>query len=187
MGNEKPMLALPLRLDNSSRLLDLVAQHRVDIAIATLREPHPDFCCDFLTDQHVQILVHAGHSWWDRERIEAGELVGQRLVTREAGSMTRHLFEAALMEHGIALTPHLVLGSREAVKEAVAAGIGVGIVLARERGCDPRLRALTVSDFDVSAGEYLVTRRETRTLGSVGAFAAIALDAFAGDAPARQP
>jgi aminoethylphosphonate catabolism LysR family transcriptional regulator len=175
---DHPGVQLDVRLENSSRLLDLVAQHRVDIAIATLREPHPDFACDFLLDQRVEILVHAGHSWWERGEVEAGELRGQRLVTREAGSMTRHLFEAALAERGIELAPHLVLGSREAVKEAVAAGMGIGIVLDRERGFDPRLRALTVCDFNVLAGEYLVTRRETRSLGSVGAFVAIALAAF---------
>ncbi|MGO4675589.1 LysR substrate-binding domain-containing protein [Bosea sp. 2YAB26] len=183
---EHPGVQLDLRLENSSNLLDLVAQHRVDIGIATLREPHPDFACNFLLDQRLEILVHAGHPWWERSQVEAAELVGQRLVTREAGSMTRHLFETALADHGIEITPHLILGSREAVKEAVAAGIGVGIVLDRERGFDPRLRALTVRDFDVMAGEYLVTRRETRSLGSVGAFVAIALAAFKGGAADRR-
>ncbi|TCR70478.1 LysR substrate-binding domain-containing protein [Bosea sp. BK604] len=171
---EHPGIQLEVRLENSSSLLELVAQHRVDIAVATLREPHPDFACDFLIDQRVEILVHAGHPWWERRQVEARELPGQRLVTREAGSMTRHLFEAALAEHGLELPPHLILGSREAVKEAVAAGIGIGIVLDQERGFDPRLRAITVSDFEIAAGEYLVTRRENRSLGGVAAFLAIA-------------
>lgn len=171
---EHPGIQLEVRLENSSSLLELVAQHRVDIAVATLREPHPDFACDFLIDQRVEILVRAGHPWWDRQQVEARELPGQRLVTREAGSMTRHLFEAALADHGLELPPHLILGSREAVKEAVAAGIGIGIVLDQERGFDPRLRAITVSDFEIAAGEYLVTRRENRGLGGVAAFLAIA-------------
>lgn len=173
---EHPGVQLDVRLENSSRLLDLVAQHRVDIAIATLRAPHPDFACDFVVAQRVEILVGAGHPWWERQQIEARELVGQRLVTREAGSMTRHLFETALAECRLELRPHLTLGSREAVKEAVAAGIGIGIVLDQERGVDPRLRAIAVSGMDIVAGEYLVTRRETRSLGSVAAFLAIARD-----------
>lgn len=173
---EHPGVQLDVRLENSSRLLELVAQHRVDIAIATLREPHPDFACDFVVGQRVEILVGAGHPWWDRQQIEARELAGQRLVTREAGSMTRHLFEAALAERQLELRPHLILGSREAVKEAVALGIGIGIVLDQERGFDPRLRAIAISDMDIAAGEYLVTRRETRSLGSVAAFLAIAHD-----------
>lgn len=173
---EHPGVQLDVRLENSSRLLELVAQHRVDIAIATLREPHPDFACDFVVGQRVEILVGPGHPWWDRQQIEARELAGERLVTREAGSMTRHLFEAALAERQLELRPHLILGSREAVKEAVALGIGIGIVLDQERGFDPRLRAIAISDMDIVAGEYLVTRRETRSLGSVAAFLAIAHD-----------
>lgn len=173
---DHPGVQLDVRLENSSRLLELVAQHRVDIAIATLREPHPDFACDFVVGQRVEILVGPGHPWWDRQQIEARELAGERLVTREAGSMTRHLFEAALAERQLELRPHLILGSREAVKEAVALGIGIGIVLDQERGFDPRLRAIAISDMDIVAGEYLVTRRETRSLGSVAAFLAIAHD-----------
>ncbi|MGO4404499.1 hypothetical protein AB4Z10_09565 [Bosea sp. RAF48] len=74
----------------------------------------------------------------------------------------------------VSIPSGFILGSREAVKEAVAAGIGIGIVLDQERGFDPRLRAITVSDFEIVAGEYLVTRRETRSLGSVAAFSAVA-------------
>lgn len=183
---EHPGVQLEVRLENSSRLLELVAQHRVDIAIATLREPAPEFVCDFLVNQRVEILVHAGHPWWNRRQVEARELLGQRLVTREAGSMTRHLFEAALAQRSLELPPHLILGSREAVKEAVAAGIGIGIVLDQERGFDPRLRAITVSDFDIVAGEYLVTWRETRGLGSVAAFLAIAREVARGKATRRR-
>jgi len=173
-----PGVQLDVRLENSSALLDLVAQHRVDIAIATLRTPHPDFACDRLVDQSVLVLVHAGHPWWERGNVTAGELVGQRFVLREAGSMTRQLFEDALARHAIEIAPHLVLGSREAVKEAVAAGIGIGIVMDRELGFDPRLRALAIDDADTTAGEYLVTRRETRSLGAVATFAAIAREVF---------
>ncbi|MDF2810492.1 MAG: transcriptional regulator [Microvirga sp.] len=175
---QHPGVRLDVRLDNSNRLLDLVAQHRVDVAIATLSAPHPDFACDHLLDQSVRVLVNADHPWWERASVAARELVDQRFVLREAGSMTRQLFEDALARQAIEIAPHLVLGSREAVKEAVAAGIGIGIVLDREVGVDPRLRAIKVHDADTTAGEYLVTRLETRSLGAVASFAAIAVDLF---------
>ncbi len=150
-----PGVRLDVRLENSSTLLDMVAQHRVDVAIATLEAPDPDFACDRLLDQEVLVLVHDAHPWWGRETVGVRELVGQRFVQREAGSMTRHLFEAALARHGIEIAPHLVLGSREAVKEAVAAKIGLGIVLNRELGFDPRLHAVAIADAPARADEYL--------------------------------
>lgn len=177
-----PGVRLDVRLENSSVLLDLVAQHRVDAAIATLEAPHPDLACDPLLSQEVMVLVHDAHPWWGRKEVTLSELRDQRFVLREAGSMTRHLFEAALAKHGIAVSAHLVLGSREAVKEAVAAKIGLGIVLNRELGCDPRLHAVAIAGAPARADEYLVTRRETRHLGTVAAFAAVATTMF-GTAP----
>lgn len=173
-----PGIRLDVRLENSSVLLDLVAQHRVDVAIATLEAPHPDFACDRLIDQEVLVLVPQGHGWWGRTQVGLQELAGQPFILREPGSMTRHLFEAALARQGLGLTPHLVLGSREAVKEAVAARIGLGIVLNRELGCDPRLHAVAITGAPARADEYLVTRRETRQLGAVAAFAAVARSVF---------
>lgn len=183
-----PGIRLDVRLENSSVLLDLVAQQRVDVAIATLEAPHPDFACDRLLSQEVLLLVHDGHPWWGRDKVDLADVTHQRLVLREAGSMTRHLFEAALARRGLAIAPHLVLGSREAVKEAVAAKIGLGIVLNRELGCDPRLHALAIEGAPARADEYLVTRREIRPLGAVAAFAAVASAVFAtdGGAPADQ-
>ena len=93
--------------------------------------------------------------------------------------------ETALAERQLELRPHLTLGSREAVKEAVALGIGIGIVLDREQGFDPRLRAIAISDMEIVAGEYLVTRRETRSLGSVAALLAIAHDIANGTTAGR--
>lgn len=67
-----------------------------------------------------------------------------------------------------------MLGSREAVKEAVGAGLGLGIVLDREIGHDPRLRGLRVKDADLSAGEYLVTLAKNRDRGVIREFFSLA-------------
>ncbi|MDF2999038.1 MAG: transcriptional regulator [Xanthobacteraceae bacterium] len=173
-----PGVRLDVRLENSSTLLEMVAQHRVDVAIATLEAPDPALACDRLLDQEVLVLVHDAHPWWGRESVRVAELADQRFVLREAGSMTRHLFENALARDGVAIAPQLVLGSREAVKEAVAARIGLGIVLNRELGFDPRLHAVALADAEARADEYLVTRRENRQLGAVAAFAAVAREVF---------
>ncbi|WP_376987833.1 LysR substrate-binding domain-containing protein [Bosea sp. R86505] len=80
---------------------------------------------------------------------------------------------------GVEITPTLVLGSRETVKEAVAAGLGLGIVLSRERGSDPRLRGVPVDDAAMTPGEHLVARPDWRARGAVAAFTDVARQAFA--------
>lgn len=169
-----PGVTLNVRLGNSQSLLDLVAQHAVDVAIVTLIEPDDDFICEKLVDQEVMVLVHKGHPWWTAARVTAKDLEGQPFIMREAGSMTRQIFERAMAKRSVQISTRLMLASREAVKEAVASGLGVGIVLDREMGQDPRVRGLRIEDADVSAGEYLVTLPKNRDRGVIREFFAIA-------------
>jgi LysR family transcriptional regulator, low CO2-responsive transcriptional regulator len=169
-----PGVTLNVRLGNSSSLLELVAQHDVDIAVVTLLQPSEDFVCEKLVDQQVMIVVHPGHPWWRRDRVTVAELAHQPFILREVGSMTRQIFERVMAKRGIAITTRLVLGSREAVKEAVAAGLGIGIVLSQEIGQDPRVRGIKIEDADITAGEYLVTLPRNRERGVIREFFAVA-------------
>ncbi|EIM29397.1 LysR substrate-binding domain-containing protein [Microvirga lotononidis] len=169
-SQQYPGITLDIRLDNSRRLLELVTQHRVDTAIVTLGVPEPGLMCERLVEQKVLVLVHHQHPWWERVRVDVTEVAYEPFILREIGSMTRELFEGALRRHGITIRPRLVLGSREAMKEAVAAGIGLGIVLNQEVGSDPRLRGIEVDGLEASAAEYVVTRPDIAQHGAVREF-----------------
>jgi aminoethylphosphonate catabolism LysR family transcriptional regulator len=165
-----PSIRVDVRIENSSRLVELVVNRRVDIGLATLREPIPELTCMPIIDQEVLVLVHRQHPWWDREEVDVAELQQVPLVLREKGSMTRRLFEDGLRQAGIGLTERLTLSSREAVKEAVATGLGLGIVLDQELGCDPRLRGLTVRGAALNATEYLLISESASSSGLVRGF-----------------
>jgi DNA-binding transcriptional LysR family regulator len=72
--------------------------------------------------------------------------------------------------------------TREAVREAVAAGFGVGVVFDSEFGTDARFHAIEVSDSDLTVGEYVACLQERRRLAVVRAFLNVAHDIAA-----RQP
>ncbi|HTJ56118.1 MAG TPA: LysR substrate-binding domain-containing protein [Devosiaceae bacterium] len=169
-----PGIRLDVRLENSNELLDLVAKHNIDLSISTLTEPNPDFACVPLIAQHVLVLVPPNHEWAERQTIDVSELSGAPFILRETGSMTRSLFEQGLMRAGVEVDVRLVLGSRETVKEAVAAGLGCGIVLDRELGVSPGIRGIPVTGATMSAAEYIVTLPEIAPLGGVSAFIAAA-------------
>jgi DNA-binding transcriptional LysR family regulator len=71
---------------------------------------------------------------------------------------------------GLALGEMLEIGSREAVREAVAAGLGVGVVSESEFGRDDRLRALAIDEIETETTEYAVCLAERRELRLVKAF-----------------
>jgi DNA-binding transcriptional LysR family regulator len=116
--------------------------------------------------------------------LSLAELGGAPVIQREPGSMTRALFEAACDQTGLARVPGLEVGSREALKEAVAAGLGRGILLDGEAGDDPRLAFVKLRGPGLDAVVCAVALREMREVPAVAAFLAIA----AADQPgARRP
>jgi len=64
----------------------------------------------------------------------------------------------------------LEIGSREGVREAVAAGLGVGIVSAFEFGDDERLCALAIDSMHIEMMEYVACLADRRDLRIVRAF-----------------
>jgi DNA-binding transcriptional LysR family regulator len=60
--------------------------------------------------------------------------------------------------------------TREGVREAVAAGFGIGVVFASEFGDDARFHALGVADADLAVAEYVICLQERRRLPLVRAF-----------------
>ena len=60
--------------------------------------------------------------------------------------------------------------TREGVREAVAAGFGIGAVFESEFGEDRRFGAIVVSDTDLAVAEYAVCLQERRRVALVRAF-----------------
>ena len=64
----------------------------------------------------------------------------------------------------------LEIGSREGVREAVAAGLGIGIVSEGELGVDPRVHALRIRESGLEVTEYAACLAERRSVRVVAAF-----------------
>lgn len=170
-----PGVQIETCMRNSDQLRALVAQQRVDVAVVTLLEAEPGLVCHRLADQEVLILVPADHPWASRTSVKISELADQPFVLREEGSMTRQIFQSALSRAGIEIDDRFAFSSREAVKEAVANGLGLGVVLDKELGNDTRLVGLRIEDIALVAGEYLIANPVISELGAVRAFITNAL------------
>jgi DNA-binding transcriptional LysR family regulator len=55
-------------------------------------------------------------------------LAGEQFIVREPGSGTREVAARVLAEHGVQLRRTMRIGGTEAIKQAVAAGLGLAIV-----------------------------------------------------------
>ena len=91
-------------------------------------------------------------------------------MLREQVSNTRAVFLHALEHAGVALKETMEIGSREAVREAVAAGLGAGVVFESEFGRDDRLHPLALRDVSLEAVEYAACLEDRRSARTVRAF-----------------
>jgi len=167
-------IAVETALGNTESLLRDVADCRVDVAIFTLEQPVAGMTCSLIAMQELGLWLPRRHALARRRAITLAEALKLPLLTRESGSMTRQVFERASAARRRKPDYRLVLGSREALREAVAAGLGVGVVLEGEAGHDSRLLTVPLVSPKLGAGLYLVHLPEMTELPAVQALLRIA-------------
>ncbi|MBI3199341.1 MAG: transcriptional regulator, partial [Rhodospirillales bacterium] len=111
-----------------------------------------------------------GHPLAKKSRAPLAALNGRELVLRERGSITREVLEEAMAAADIRPGSIVEVQTREGVREAVAAGFGVGAVFASELGEDRRFRRIAISDGDLAVAEYALCLQERRRVALVRAF-----------------
>ena len=165
-----PGIQLSFSFGNSSQVLNDLLERRTEVAVVAEPEPDPRiYCIPFHRDRLIAFVDRA-HRWSTRRSVKLEELAGETLVLREPGSVTRAVFERALTSRSIQLGPTLEIGSREAVREAVASGLGVGVVFESELSRDSRLHALTLRGAKLEAVEYAACLDDRRPVRVVRAF-----------------
>ncbi len=165
-----PGIRLALAFGNSQEVLAGLLERKSDVAVlADLADDGRLHAVPFRRDR-LMLVVERRHPWAGRKAVRLGELAGQRLVLREPGSSTRARFEEALAEAGIRLGDTLEIGSREAVREAVAAGLGLGVVFASEFGHDARLRPVAFRDAAIESTEFAACLKDRLEVRVVKAF-----------------
>lgn len=128
-----PALELTVNTGNTDDMLRAVAENRLDLALVTLppgRAGSANLGRAFLvepllTDEFVAV-GQAGITW--PKAVTPQWLAGQPLVLYESGANTRSLVDAWFGAAGLAPRPAMELGSVEAIKQLVGAGLGLTIL-----------------------------------------------------------
>ena len=121
-------------------------------------------------------FVNLDHPWarGRRETVPFAEMDGRPVIAREAGSTMRRRFDAACDEAGIEPEYFIETTSRETVKEAVAAGLGIGLISEAELRPDPRLWPVRLTGTDLRYTERVVCLQRRRTLAVIREFLRVA-------------
>ena len=123
-----PKTLVRLEVLNSEQVEQRVAAGDADFGVVGGQLRHPGLIAREWREDKLALIVARDHPLAGRRQALAKELTGETLLAREQGSATRATVEAAFLKAGVPLPTSHVLGDTEAIKRAVAEGLGIGIV-----------------------------------------------------------
>ncbi|MGE0723751.1 MAG: LysR substrate-binding domain-containing protein [Alphaproteobacteria bacterium] len=165
-----PGVHASLAIGNADAVRADLLGYAADVAVLAEAPDDPRLHAVPCGRHRIVAMVPRGHEWARRRQVRLTDFADRPMVLREAGSVTRRLFEAALGKGGIQPRIVMEIESREAVREAVAAGIGVAVVSEAEFGADRRLAMVPVTGTGLETREFVVCLAERRRVAVVRAF-----------------
>ncbi len=162
-----------LDVTNRRMLLRQLAENERDIIIMGRPPEEGDLVAESFMDNPLVVVAARDHPLVEKKNIKLDVLRDEAFVTREQGSGTRIAMERFFNERGMSVNLEMEMTSNEAIKQAVEAGLGLGLVsvhtleLELETG---RLAILDVEEFPILRHWYVVYRKGKRLAPVAEAF-----------------
>ena len=154
-----------LDVTNREHLLRQLADNEKDIAIMGRPPEDADLVTEPFADNPLVVVAAPDHPLVGMQPIPLYMLQDQTFVVREKGSGTRTAMQRFFEEHNLSITSSMEMNENEAIKQAVQAGMGLGVVSIHTIELEletKRLVILDVEDFPIMRHWYLVHRKEKR-------------------------
>ncbi len=154
-----------LDVTNRSGLLKQLEYNETDIVIMGQPPTGHDLEFEPFRDNPLVIVAPPGHPLARRKRIPLSQLRDQTFLVREPGSGTRIAMERFFADRGLTVRTGMEVGSNEAIKQSVQAGLGLGLLSRDTLAMELKLRLLkilNVDNFPIMRSWYVVHRRGKR-------------------------
>lgn len=160
-----PEIDVRLEIANRESIVERLRANRDDAYIMTLPPEELDVDCTPFRENQLVVVAPADHRLAGRKAIPLARLREDRFIQREAGSGTRIQAQEQFDTQGFTPNVRMELGSNEAIKHAVAAGLGISVLSRHVLGADPAREGLAVLDvagFPLRGQWFLVYPRGKR-------------------------
>jgi DNA-binding transcriptional LysR family regulator len=173
-----PDVHLSLNVVNRETLLQHLTGNSVDLALMGQPPEGLDLKAQPFMDNPLVVIAATSHSLAGVAGIPLARLVEEPLVGREPGSGTRGAVEKFLADQGLVFKAAMEMNKNEAIKQAVEAGLGLGVVslhTVQAELISGQLCVLDVQGFPLRRQWYLVQREGKRLSPAAQAFAQFTL------------
>lgn len=158
-------LTYRLEVTNRQTLLVELQNNDKDLVIMGRPPDDADLVAEPFMENPLVVIAPPMHALAREHKIPLSRLAQERFVLRESGSGTRIAMERFFEERGVRVTTSMEFTSNEALKQAVQAGLGLGIVSVHTIELELEARRLVVLDveqFPIMRHWYVVTRKGKR-------------------------
>lgn len=154
-----PGIDVALHVTNHEGLEDRLNQNLDDLYILSKLPENFEVAHHQFLDNPLVVLASSQHPLANEKNIAIDHLNNEPFIMREPGSGTRKAVKKMFEEHGVKVKVRLELGSNEAIKQAIAGGLGISVisrhVLALE-GSTRKLKILDVQGFPIERYWYVI-------------------------------
>lgn len=154
-----PEIDVALEILNRDSVVERLAQNRDDLYIMGLPPDELDVEQHPFLENPLVMIAGRDHPLANARQIHLKDLAHERFIMREAGSGTRLAADDFFRRHRFRPRRTMQLGNNEAVKWAVAGGLGVAVISQHALTLEPmrdRLTLLDVEGFPIEGSWYVV-------------------------------
>jgi len=143
-----PEVEPKLKFTNRARIIEHLMNNDDDFVIMGQIPKDDNLETHPFLNNIIGIVAPADHPLADKKNIPIKELVNYRFLNREIGSGTRYVFDQLLKKHGVQIEPYMELGSSEALKQAVMAGLGITVLSLHSIELEREMNKLSILDVE---------------------------------------
>ncbi len=156
---EYPAVDISLQVDNHQKLIQRMRENQDDLYILSQPPEDLDLCAESFLDNPLVVLARWDHPLAQEQNIPIKQLQGEPFIMREQGSGTRQAVQKLFEKHKTKVSVRLELGSNEAIKQAIAGGLGISVLSKHtliSEGTQGELTILDVQNFPIQRRWYVV-------------------------------
>ncbi len=154
-----PDIELALHITNQEGVLDRLAKNQDDLYFTG--RPPSDLDIDLrpILDNPLVVVAPSNHPLAGKPNIALKELATEPFIFREAGSGTRSVVEHFLAENRVVVDVAIEISSNEAIKQAIAGGLGISVLSQHSLDLEAQnglLTILNVEGFPIQRHWYVI-------------------------------
>lgn len=126
-----PDITVSLHITDTMDTIERIVHGELELGVVGARVPQPQIVYQQFIDDELVLAVAKDHPWTERHAVPLAALTTEPFIQRERGSGSRLVIEQTLQQHGLdPSTLHVVaeMGSTEAIKQGIKAGLGLAII-----------------------------------------------------------